>query len=361
MEKVAVIMAGGGGTRFWPLSRLAKPKQLIRLTSDQPMINETIDHYRDIVSHTNTFVVTNQEQTALMSSLIYEDVPRDHILSEPVGKNTAPCILYSTLVIQKLYGDALMAVLPADHHISDLKEYKRILSLAYATADATDRIVTIGLWPTSPATGYGYIRFSENPISADSSEVFMLKRFVEKPELLRAQEYVRSGKYLWNSGMFIWKASVIIKEFEKHMPELYAKLYSIYDQLCTPQEASAIAQVYPTLESTSIDYGIMEKTSDVCVIPAEFGWNDVGSWDSMSEVFPTDDDGNVVRAKESLLLDTSNTIISSDSGRMITTVGVENLIIVDTGDALMVCARSCAQDVKKLVEELKKQGRTDLI
>lgn len=354
-------MAGGGGTRFWPLSRLAKPKQLIKLTSDQPMINETIDHYQGVVSRKNTFVVTNQEQTALMSSLIYEDVPGDHILSEPVGKNTAPCILYSALVIKKLYSDALMAVLPADHHISDYKEYKRILSLAYETAESTDRIVTIGLWPTSPATGYGYIRFSDSPLSPENSEVFALKRFVEKPEFHRAQEYLQSGKYLWNSGMFIWKASVILKEFETYMPELYAQMYAIYDKLCTPQEEAAIAEVYPTLESTSIDYGIMEKTSDVCVIPAEFGWNDVGSWDSMSDVFPTDDEGNVVRAKDSVLLETRNTIINSDSGRMITTVGVENLIIVDTGDALMVCARECAQDVKKLVEELKKQGRTDLI
>ena len=361
MEKVAVIMAGGGGTRFWPLSRLAKPKQLIKLTSEQPMINETIDHYCGVVSRENTFVVTNRKQTALMSELIYENVPREHILSEPVGKNTAPCILYSALVIQKLYGDALMAVLPADHHISDLKEYKRILSLAYQTAESTNRIVTIGLWPTSPATGYGYIRFSENPIGTEGSEVYSLQRFVEKPELLRAQEYVSSGKYLWNSGMFIWKASVIIKEFETHMPELYEKLNAIYDKLCTPEEAAYIAEVYPTLQSTSIDYGIMEKTSGVCVIPAEFGWNDVGSWDSMSEVFPTDEEGNVVRAKESLLLDTKNTIISSDSHRMITTVGVENLIIVDTGDALMICARNRAQDVKKLIEELKRNGRTDLI
>lgn len=362
MKKVAVIMAGGGGTRFWPLSRLAKPKQLISLTSDQPMINETIDHYQHIVKREDTFIVTNSEQTALMSELLYAEVPRSHILSEPVGKNTAPCILYAALVIKKLYGDALMAVLPADHHISDLKEYERILSLAYETADTSNRIVTIGLWPTCPATGYGYIRFSENPIGGDDNEVYSLQRFVEKPELLRAQEYVRSGRYLWNSGMFIWKASVILTAFEKFMPDLYAKLYAIYDKLGTPEEKAAIDEVYPTLTSTSIDYGIMEKTSDVYVIPAEFGWNDVGSWDSLSEVFPTDEDGNVVRASSHLLIDTKNSIISSsDKNRIITTVGVEDLIIVDSGDALMICARDRAQDVKKIVEELKRNKRMDLI
>lgn len=361
MKRIAVIMAGGGGTRFWPLSRLARPKQLISLTSDKVMINETIDHFRHVVNREDTFIVTNKEQKDLMADLVYEEVDRSHILSEPVGRNTAPCILYAALVLQKLYGDVLMAVLPADHHISDLKEYEKILSLAYDTAEATDKMVTIGLWPTSPATGYGYIRFSENPIGGDDSEVYRLQRFVEKPELLRAQEYVRSGRYLWNSGMFIWKASVIIKAFEKHMPELYEQMNSIYDKLRTPDEQSAIDLLYPSLESVSIDYGIMEKATDVNVIPAEFGWNDVGSWDALSEVFPTDDDDNVIRANH-LSIDTQNCIISSTSSdRLIATVGVSDLIIVDTGDALMICHRDRAQDVKKIVDELKRQGKTELV
>jgi len=361
MKRVAVIMAGGGGTRFWPMSRLARPKQLISLTSDKVMINETIDHYKDVVTREDTFIVTNSEQTSLMSELLYPDVDRSHILSEPIGRNTAPCILYAALVLKKLYGDALMAVLPADHHISDLKEYKRILRLAYETAETTDQMVTIGLWPGCPATGYGYIRFSEKPVGGNGSEIYRLQRFVEKPELPRAQEYVKSGRYLWNSGMFIWKASVIIAAFEEHMPELYEKMNSIYESLRTPGEQAAIDALYPQLESISIDYGIMEKASDVNVIPAEFGWNDVGSWDALSEVFPTDDDGNVIRANN-LSIDTENCIISSSSpDRLIATIGVNDLIIVDTGDALMICHRDRAQDVKKMVEELKKQGRTDLV
>ena len=362
MKKVAVIMAGGGGTRFWPLSRISRPKQLISLTSDLPMINETIDHYRHVVDREDTFIVTNVEQTSLMSELLYDEVDRSHILSEPVGKNTAPCILYAALVIKKLYGDALMAVLPADHHISDLKEYERILSLAYDTAEASDRIVTIGLWPTCPATGYGYLRFSEHPVGGDGTEVYALQRFVEKPELLRAQEYVRTGRYLWNSGMFIWKASVILAAFEQHMPELYASFLTVYDALGTPAEKAAIEELYPTLVSISIDYGIMEKTSGVYVIPAEFGWNDVGSWDALSEVFPVDETGNVIRAEDVLAIDTKNTVINSTNGkRLIATLGIEDLIVVDTPEALMICPKSRAQDVKKLVEELKRRGRTDLI
>lgn len=361
MKKIAVIMAGGGGTRFWPLSRLAQPKQLISLTSEKVMINETIDHFKNVVNREDTFIVTNSEQADLLSKLVYPEVDRGNILSEPIGRNTAPCILYAALVLKKMYGDVLMAVFPADHHISDLKEYERILNLAYDTAETTGHMVTIGLWPTSPATGYGYIRFSERPIGDEFSEVYRLQRFVEKPDLLRAQEYVRSGRYLWNSGMFIWKTSVILEAFETHMPELYEKMNGIYNQLRTTDEQAAIDSIYPELESISIDYGIMEKTTAVNVIPAEFGWNDVGSWDALSEVFPTDDAGNVIRAKN-LCIDTENCIINSSSqDRLIATVGVSDLIIVDTEDALMICHRDRAQDVKKIVEELKRQGRNNLV
>lgn len=361
MKRIAVIMAGGGGTRFWPLSRLATPKQLIKLTSDKVMINETIDHFAKTISREDTFIVTNCDQVARMDACVYPEVDRSHILSEPLARNTAPCILYSALVIEKLYGDALMAVLPADHHISDLKEYERILDLAFHTAETTDQLVTIGLWPTFPSTGYGYIRFSENPIGDDASEVYRLQRFVEKPDLLRAQEYVRSGRYLWNSGMFIWKASVILKAFETHMPEMYAAMRAISDDIRTPAEASAVARVYPELASESIDYAIMEKAKNVCVIPSEFGWNDVGSWDALTEVFPTDDDKNVIRA-DHLGIDTENCVVSgTKDGRLIATLGVKDLVIVDTPDALLVCDRSRAQDVKKLVEELKNRGRRDLV
>lgn len=361
MKKVAVIMAGGGGTRFWPLSRLARPKQLIPLTSEQLMINETIDHYQGVVSKEDTFIVTNSQQSDLMRTEVYPEVDRSHILIEPVGRNTAPCILYAALVLKKLHGDALMAVLPADHHIADLKEYKRILNLAYHTAETTDQIVTIGLWPTYPATGYGYIRFSDRPVGGEGSEVHRLQRFVEKPELLRAQEYIRSGHYLWNSGMFIWKTSVILKAFEEHMPELFHKMTAIYETLRTPQEQAAINDLYPQLESVSIDYGIMEKVTEVNVIPAEFGWNDVGSWEALSAVFPMDEDNNVIKASNHLTLETENCVISSSSDRLIALMGVKDLIVVDTGDALMICHKDNAQEVKKFVDELKKSGRDEYV
>lgn len=362
MKKIAVIMAGGSGTRFWPLSRMSKPKQIISLTSDKPMINETIDHYCHTISREDTFIVTSKEQADIMNGLVYSEVPKENILIEPVGKNTAPCVLYAALVLKKIYGNALMAVLPADHHIADLKEYERILNLAYDAAEKSDRIVTIGLWPTYPATGYGYIRFSEKSVAGEGSEVYTLQRFVEKPEQALAQEYVRSHRYLWNSGMFIWKTSVILDAFQKHMPKLYEQFLTIYEDIGTDKEKEAIAHLYPEVESISIDYGIMEKAKDMLVIPAEFGWNDVGTWDALSEVFPIDKNGNVIRAETNLLVDTKNSIIfSSDKNRMITTIGVGDMIIVDTADALLICSRDRAQDIKKLVEEIKKSNRKDLL
>ena len=359
MKRIAVIMAGGGGTRFWPLSRHARPKQLISLASEKVMINETVDHYESVILRGDTYIVTNREQEPLMTELLYPDIERSHILAEPLGRNTAPCILYAALVLKKTYGDALMAVLPSDHYIADLKEYRRVLKLAFDTAESTNRMVTIGLWPTYPATGFGYIRFSDNPVDGASDEIRSLLRFVEKPELLRAKEYLSSGRYLWNSGMFVWKVSVILDAFREYMPKLYGQMLEVYDSLCTDSESEAIADLYPQLESQPVDYGIMEKAENVLVIPAEFGWNDVGTWDALDEISEPDQDGNVIRG-DYLGVDSHNCIVYGEK-RLVATVGVEDLIIVDTGDAILVCDKKHAQEVKNVVEELKRRGRTDLI
>lgn len=360
MQKAAVIMAGGGGTRFWPVSRMATPKQLAKLTGDDVMLNETIKHYEHVIGRENTFIVTNEVQAELMSKVMFDEVDRSHILIEPVQRNTAPCIIYAALTLKKLYGDAIMTVLPADHHIGNLKEYERVLSLAMDTAEATDSIVTIGIKPSFPSTGYGYINFSDNAIDYNP-EVYSLLRFVEKPNYDLAKEYVDSGKYLWNSGMFIMKASVVLGYFEKLLPDMYASMMNIYDKLRTSDEAAAIAEVYPTLEKISVDYGIMEKADGVLTIPAEFGWNDVGVWQSLDDVFAKDENGNV-RVGASELIDSKNNIIFDACGdKLITTVGVEDLVIVETKDAIMVLKKDKSQDVKAMVDHLKEIGRTDLL
>ena len=360
MKRAAVIMAGGGGTRFWPVSRMSEPKQLVKLTGDDVMINETIKHYDGVIGRENTFIVTNEKQAELMDKLLFDEVDRSHILVEPCQRNTAPCIIYAAFVLKKLYGDALMAVLPADHHIGNIREYERVIELAMKTAEEKDRIVTIGIKPSFPSTGYGYIRFSDSASEFDP-EVFSLEQFVEKPDLETAKGYVDSGRYLWNSGMFIWKASVILEYFRKLLPDMYSSMEEIFDKLRTDEEKAAIEKVYPTLEKISVDYGIMEKAEGVYVIPAEFGWNDVGSWDSLQDVFDKDRNGNVVIG-DSELIDCSGSVIFDNTGdKLITAIGAKDLVIVQTKDAILVCDKSRVQDVKTMVEQLRAKGREDLL
>ncbi len=360
MQKIAVIMAGGGGTRFWPISRMTTPKQLAKLTGDDVMINETIKHYEGVIGRENTFIVTNEKQAELMNKVLFDEIDRNHILIEPVQRNTAPCIIYAAMTMKKLYGDALMAVLPADHHISDIKEYENVLNLAFKTAEETDKIVTIGIWPTFPSTGYGYIRLSTNPIE-EGGRVHYLRRFVEKPNESVAKEYIKSGKYVWNSGMFIWKASVILDAFKKYLPDMYDAMEKIFDKLRTEDEAAAIAEVYPTLEKVSVDYGIMEKADDVYCIPAEFGWNDVGSWDALDSVFRKDEDGNVIKG-DHVGVNTKNCVVFNESNeKVVTTIGISDLVIVQTKDSILVVPKDKAQDVKLMVDKLKAEGRDSLL
>lgn len=357
MHKAAVIMAGGGGTRFWPVSRMSSPKQLTKLTGDDVMINETIRHYDGVIPRENTFIVTNEKQAVLTDKVLFEEVDRSHILIEPVQRNTAPCIIYAAMTLKKLYGDAIMVVLPADHHIGNIKEYERILNLAMDTADKTDRIVTIGIKPTFPSTGYGYIKVSEGP----SEEIKSLQQFVEKPEYDVACKYVEAGNYSWNSGMFIWKVSVILEAFREYLPEMYSQMESIYEDLRTERESSAIARIYPQLQKISVDYGIMEKARDVYCIPGDFGWNDVGSWDALENVFPRDEQGNVL-VGDARLINCKDSVFFDNSGdKLITAIGADNLVVVSTKDAILVCAKDVCQDVKKMVDLLGETGRTDLL
>lgn len=365
MQRAAVIMAGGGGTRFWPISRMAAPKQLVRLTGDDVMINETIKHYDQVIGRANTFIVTNEKQAQLMDKVLFNEIDRSHILIEPVQRNTAPCIIYAAMTLKKLYGDAVMAVLPADHHIGNIKEYERVLELALKTAEETDRIVTIGIKPTFPSTGYGYINFAQTPSVGE--EVYDLLRFVEKPDLQRATEYVNEGTYLWNSGMFIWKVSVILEYFKELLPDMYKSMENIFGALRTEDEKDAIEATYPALEKISVDYGIMENAKGVYVIPADFGWNDVGAWDSLDNVFAKDVDGNITAGekndpKNHMIKGSSNSVVFDAAGdKFIAAVGLNNIVIVNTKDAILVCNKDNAQDVKKIVDALSEQGRQELL
>ena len=350
-------MAGGGGTRFWPISRMEKPKQLVRITGDDVMINETIKHYDHVIGRENTFIVTNEKQAKLMDEVLFDEVDRSHILVEPLQRNTAPCIIYAAMTIKKLYGDAVMAVLAADHHIGNIKEYERVLEVAMKAAEEQEKIVTLGLKPTFPSTGYGYLQYSPE----GDEEVKKLIKFVEKPQYEVAKAYVESGDYLWNSGMFIWKVSVILDYFKKLLPDMYEAMEKIYDKLGTSEEKAAIAEVYPTLEKVSVDYGIMEKAEGVLVIPADFGWNDIGSWDALDEVFDKDPEGNV-KVGQATTIDCSSSVFFDASGdKLITAIGLQNMVVVQTKDAILVADKDQVQKVKDMVDLLRAQGREDLL
>ncbi|MBP5596541.1 MAG: mannose-1-phosphate guanylyltransferase [Pseudobutyrivibrio sp.] len=354
MQTYGVIMAGGGGTRFWPLSRHEVPKQLLNLSGKDLMVNETIDRVATLCDKSDIFIVTNVDQVPGMEKATTGRIKPDHILSEPSARNTAACIGYAAFEIVKKYGDGVMCIFPSDHSIKNEAAFTATLKDAIAEAEQGS-LVTMGITPTFPCTGYGYIRFDKTETDTAKKVV----EFKEKPDLKTAEEYVASGEYSWNSGMFVWKASVILAEFERLLPDVYACLTKIADAMGTTDEKKVIDEVYPTIPSISIDYGIMEKSDKVKVISAEMGWNDVGSWDNLGVLHEADSDGNVF-AGDHLAIDTKGCITYSKK-RLISTVGVENLIIVETDDAIMVVDKSRAQDVKLIVEELKEQGRSELL
>lgn len=363
MNKFGVIMAGGGGTRLWPLSRKERPKQLLNLSGKDLMINETLDRLSRSVPKENMFIVTNAVQAELMKKETKGRMKEDHVLVEPAARNTAACVGYAAMEIVKKYGDGIMCILPADHFIKDEKEFSAIIGGAVMAAEKTDALVTIGIKPSFPSTGYGYIRVkagSEKPIGDENNKNYsIVEEFVEKPDLETAQRYIEEGCYSWNSGMFIWKASTILSYMQKLLPDVYACLEKIGDAMNTPKERQVIEEVYPVIPKISIDYGIMERADNVLVISGEFGWNDIGSMDMLSIMRDGDENGNTAYG-EHLLIDAKDCIIYG-TDKLIAAVGVEGLMIVQTEDAVLVCPKDRSQDVKTIVETLKEQGKENYL
>ncbi|GIM33611.1 mannose-1-phosphate guanylyltransferase [Paraclostridium bifermentans] len=357
MKIYNVIMAGGGGTRFWPISRQATPKQLLNLSGVDTLINESIDRVVKLSSKEHLFIVTNKTQVDLMKETVSDKCEYKNILIEPSARNTAAAIGFAAFNIMKNHGDGIMCVYPSDHYIENESEFDDVLKKAIDIANENDKLVTIGIKPTFPSTGYGYISFNKN-ISLNNHGYEVLE-FVEKPNHDKASAYLKSGQYLWNSGMFVWKVSKILEDFKRYLPKIYEKLEEIAKYIGTDCEADKIEEIYPSIPSISVDYGIMERSSDVVVVPGDFGWNDLGSWDVLGAIYPTDGDGNIRRG-ETLCLDTTGSIIYSDT-KLITTVGINDLIIVSTEDSVMVCPKDKAQDVKRIVENLKSLNKSEYL
>ena len=354
MKITAVIMAGGRGERFWPKSRNNCPKQFLSLTADkETMIQKTVKRLDKIVEPEDVFVVTNAAYREIVETQLPQ-IPKENILSEPCARNTAPCIAYAAAVIKKKYDDAVMLVLPSDHLIGYVNIYHRALRKAIAAAEEGQNLVTIGITPTYPETGYGYINFGE-----EKGDAFEVERFVEKPDLATAKKYLASGNYLWNSGMFVWKVSSIMANIQKFMPAVYDGASRIGESFGTDDFEEVLIREFEAFPSESIDFGIMEKAENIYTIPGSFGWDDVGSWLAMERINETDDDKNYIEG-DVIAVDSKRTTICGGK-RLIAAVGTRDLIIVDTDDVLLVCSKNSTQDVKKVISKLKGQERFELV
>jgi mannose-1-phosphate guanylyltransferase len=348
----AVIMAGGRGTRFWPRSRETKPKHLLDIVSNRTIIQETVDRIKPLIPPANILIVTGKKHARELIRQLPE-IPAKNIIIEPVGKNTAACIGLAALHIQKRVPDAVMVVLPSDHAIGNPREYLAVISVAARVAGKEGGLVTIGIKPTGPETGFGYLEAGDSQVPDAGKQVFRVKSIREKPDLAKARKFVQSGKFYWNSGMFIWKASAILKEIERCLPDLNAGLMKIKDAMGTSKEAVVVPKVYQGLASISIDYGVMEKADNVLMIPGDFGWSDVGSWDALWEISAKDNQGNALQGGGSAIFtDTEGALVYSPK-KLVAVVGVKDLIIVETADALLICKKGRSQDVKKVVEALE--------
>ena len=356
MKKTALIMAGGRGERFWPRSRKHMPKQFLSLTDDgKTMIQLTVERIRPLVELEDIYIATNKDYKPLVLEQL-PGIPEENILCEPIGRNTAPCIGLGAIHIAKKYEDALMMVLPSDHLIKYNTMFVNTLSEGCAVAEKGATLVTIGITPDYPETGYGYIKFNSDKTDGQAYEV---ERFVEKPSLEVAKEYLATEEYLWNSGMFVWKISTILDNLKKYMGSTYEGLMKIKDAIGTPEEDIVLENIFPTFQSESIDYGIMEKASNIYILPGVFGWDDVGSWLAVGRIKKSNENGNVVNGNI-ITINSKNNIIEG-SQKLIATVGIEDLIIVDTEDATLICNKNSAGDIKKVLENLKICNRDEYI
>ncbi|AGB42262.1 mannose-1-phosphate guanylyltransferase [Halobacteroides halobius DSM 5150] len=349
-----LIMAGGVGSRFWPLSRKDRPKQFLNLVDeDRSMIQATVDRISKLTAHENIFIATNDRYAHKMKEQLPE-IPMDNIAVEPMRKNTAACIGLASLYIERKDPEAVMMVLPSDHLIKDEANFLEVMESAVEVANRGDNLVTLGIRPNHPETGYGYIDYASKYDEIDGNEVFEVNAFTEKPDKETAKKFVDDGTYLWNSGMFVWKVSTIRKMFKEHMPQLHKGLQKMKEALGTPKEREVVTEEFAKLDSISIDYGIMEKAENIYVIPGSFGWDDIGSWPALERVEKRDKNGNVIKG-EHIGIDTENTIVHGN-GKIVTTVGLDDVVIVDTEDAILVCDKKRAQEVKEIRNLLADNG-----
>jgi len=346
----AVIMAGGVGTRFWPISKSNHPKQFLDfLNTGKSLIQQTYSRFLKFVPPENIFIVTNESYRDIIRKQI-RDIPDNNILGEPTMRNTAPCIAYAMYKIHKQNPDANCVIAPSDHLIMDETEFSRIIQLGFNFTEENDALVTLGIKPSRPDTGYGYIQFYGNIRDG----ICKVKTFTEKPSLEMAMEFIESGEFLWNAGIFIWKTKSILSEIEELLPDIATVFHKGIDVLNTPSEKDFINSSYATCENISIDYGVMEKAKNVHVIPSDFGWSDLGTWGSVYEQHTKDENGNTVTGKNVITYETQKCVVHiQDTNKLFVIKGIENTIIVESDNVILICKKEKEQEIKNIVADMK--------
>lgn len=350
----AVIMAGGSGTRLWPRSRQDRPKQFQALYSDKTLLQETVRRLEPLIPQDDIYVIANRSHEAIVKEQLPWLRPENWI-GEPIAKDTAPAVGIAATVIHQRDPEAVILVTPADHIITKEMLFRRLLKVAEQVASEGPNVVTIGIRPTCPETGYGYIQMSDAHRTIDDIDVHEVISFKEKPDLRTAEEYVSSWHYVWNSGMFIWSVKTILDLYRVHAPDIYRLMMRFKNAMGTPEEQTVLEEVYEAFPKISVDYAILEHAENIHVIPSAIGWSDLGSWSALHEIMDADEDGNTVVGSH-VGIDTHNCLIHSRD-RLIATIGLDNMIIVDGGDVILVLPNGRSQDIKVLLEELKKQGK----
>lgn len=349
-----VIMAGGSGTRFWPRSRKDMPKQLLRIVGDSTMIQQTYDRIKDLTDPSKILIITGENLREPIRRQLPE-VPNENIIAEPIGRNTAPCIALAASIIKSRSSDPkeTMVVLPSDHLVNPKDEFQMVIKAAVDYAIQTSMLVTLGIKPLYAETGYGYIQLGDRDSTENKINIFKAKTFAEKPNTETAKRFIESGDFYWNSGIFVWTVDRILTEFEKQMPDLYDYIPFLIEHAGTQQMDQAIEKVYGSVKSESIDYGIMENAKDVAVAESLFAWNDVGSWEAVYKLAAKDKNKNVILEGMPFFVDSNNNLFYSESKKLIAAIDIENIVCVETKDAILLCKKDKSQRVKNIVDRLK--------